>query len=167
MLLGVPCRAFSGYGRSFRGGGAGSTDAHHRACYRSSMRITIRRSSCFIRDPEASAGHLLPAFEAALSVRIKDTLREMGPRWARDGPIVTPQWSRAVPRHLCGARASVSEILFTHQTRENNDDCHFQQQRRRWQDNPCRACRLLCIRDGLSPALGDLCCRGSMAVIAQ
>ena len=72
--------------------------------------MTIRPSSSFIRDPEASAGHIVPAFEAALSVRIKDTLRERGLWWARDGPIVTPQWSRAVLMHLSEARASVSEI---------------------------------------------------------
>ncbi len=59
--------------------------------------------------PDARAGHILPAFDASLSVRIKDTLREMGPWWVRDGPIVTPQWSRAVPLYLCGATASVSE----------------------------------------------------------
>ena len=72
--------------------------------------MTIRPPSSLIRDPEASARDMVPAFEAALSVRVKDTVCEMAPWWARDGPIVTPQWSRAVLMHLCEARASVSEI---------------------------------------------------------
>ena len=98
-LLGVPWGACSGYGRSFRGSGAGSTDAHRWACYRSSMRITIRPSSFFIRDPEARTGPMVPAFAAALSVRINDTLR-----------VMAPWWVRAVLMYLSQTRASVSEI---------------------------------------------------------
>ena len=48
------------------------------------------RSSSFIRDPETSAGRMVPAFAATLSVRINDTLRVMAPWWPHGGPVVGP-----------------------------------------------------------------------------
>ena len=96
------------------------------------MQVTFSMNqSSNIRDPNARASgvlrdkkfmqrldaSLLGHFRASLSARAGCQSREMGPWWARDGPIVTPQGARAVPMYLCGASASVSEIRFTHQTR--------------------------------------------------
>jgi len=136
------------------------------------MRITIRPSSSFIRDPEASAGHIVPAFAVALSVRTGCKSRELGPWRARDGLIVTPQGSRAVLMHLGEARALVSEISFTLLRMR----ACFSMGRAAW-----RHLALLLVwlwarsvmlgwgrlqQDGLPPALRDLCRRGSIAVIA-